>query len=63
MKEKELIKVLWGYMNFEEDPKKTDCMIVLGTSKVDVVDFAVDLYFKGYSDKIIFSGGLRKDYK
>lgn len=59
----ELIKVLWNYMKIDDVPRKADCMIVLGTSRIDIVDYACSLYFEGYADKIIFSGGLRKNYE
>ena len=58
-----LIKVLWNYMKIDDVPKKADCMIVLGTSRIDIVDYACSLYFKGFADKIIFSGGLRENYE
>ena len=60
MEELELIKILWDYMNLKQQPKKSDCIIVLGCSDTSLVDIAVDLYCKKYSDKIIFCGGFGK---
>lgn len=56
----ELIQILWDYMRMNQRLEKSDCIIVLGTIDVSVVDVAVDLYFKGYANKIIFSGGVGK---
>lgn len=60
MEDIELIQILWDYMRMNESLEKVDCIIVLGTVDESVVDVAVELYFKGYADKIIFSGGLGK---
>lgn len=60
MENKELIQILWNYMQMNHKLKKADCMIVLGTVDITVADFAADLFLKGYADKIIFSGGLGK---
>lgn len=60
MKDIELIQILWNYMRLNQKLEKSDCIIVLGTADISVADVAVELYFKGYSNKIIFSGGLGK---
>ena len=57
----ELIKVLWDYMHMNHTLEKADAILVLGCSDISVVDVGVDVYKKGYADKIIFSGGLGKD--
>ena len=57
----ELIKVLWDYMHMNHTLEKADAILVLGCSDMSVVDVGVDVYKKGYADKIIFSGGLGKD--
>ena len=57
-----LIKVLWNYMKIDDVPRRADCMIVLGTSRIDIVNYACSLYSKGFADKIIFSGGFRENY-
>lgn len=57
----ELMQILWDYMHVNHILKKMDAIIVLGCSDPSVVDVGVDVYKKGYSDKIIFSGGLGKD--
>jgi len=60
MEDLELAQILWDYMHLNHILKKSDCIIVLGTSDATIADVAIDLYFKGYSNKIIFSGGLGK---
>lgn len=60
MKDKELIQILWDYMRMNQELKKSDCILVLGCSDITIVDRAVEIFKKGYSDIIIFSGGLGK---
>lgn len=60
LKEEELIKKLWDYMKSNQKIEKSDCIIGLGCEDLNIAKIAVDLYFKGYGDKIIFSGGLGK---
>ena len=57
----ELLQILWDYMHMNHTLRKADAILVLGCSDLSVVDVGVDIYKKGYSDKIIFSGGLGKD--
>ena len=57
----ELIQILWDYMHLNHKLEKADAILVLGCSDISVVDVGVDVYKKGYADKIIFSGGLGKD--
>ncbi len=60
LQEKELIKKLWDYMKCNQKIEKADCIIGLGCEDLNIAKVSVDLYFKGYADKIIFSGGLGK---
>lgn len=57
----ELIQILWNYMHMNHTLRKADAILVLGCSDLSVVDVGVEIYKKGYSNKIIFSGGLGKD--
>lgn len=57
----ELVQILWNYMHMNHTLKKADAILVLGCSDLSVVDVGVEVYKNGYSDKIIFSGGLGKD--
>lgn len=60
LQEEELIKKLWDYMKSNQKIEKSDCIIGLGCEDLNIAKIAVELYFKGYGDKIIFSGGLGK---
>lgn len=60
MKELDLIKILWDYMNIKQELKKSDCIIVLGCKNTSLANIAVDLFNKKYADKIIFCGGYGK---
>lgn len=57
----ELIQILWDYMHINHNLEKADAILVLGCSDISIVDVGVDVYKKGYANKIIFSGGLGKD--
>ena len=58
--EVEEIKKLWNYMKCNHELKKVDCIIGLGSEDFNIAKVAMDLFFKNYADKIIFSGGLGK---
>lgn len=60
LQEEQLIKILWDYMKCNQNIEKSDCIIGLGCEDLNIAKIAVDLYKKGYSNKIIFSGGLGK---
>lgn len=60
LQEEQLIKILWDYMKSNQNIEKADCIIGLGCEDLNIAKVAVDLYNKGYSNKIIFSGGLGK---
>lgn len=60
LQEEELIKKLWNYMKSNQKIEKSDCIIGLGCEDLNIAKVAVDLYFKEYANKIIFSGGLGK---
>lgn len=61
MQETEEIKILWDYMKMNHKLKKADCIIGLGSTDTNVANIVAELYLEGYSNKIIFSGGLGKD--
>lgn len=56
----EEIKVLWNYMKMNQQLKKADCIIGLGSVDTNVANIASELYLQGYADKVFFSGGLGK---
>lgn len=58
-----LIQILWDFMKLNDKLEKSNCIIVLGCADINVAKVAIDTYKRGLADKIIFSGGLRKNYK
>lgn len=60
MEDMKEIKILWDYMKMNQELKYSDCIIGLVTMDTNVANVASDLYLNGYSDKLIFSGGLGK---
>ncbi len=60
MQETEEIKDFMGLHENESQTKKADCIMGLGSTDTNVANIVAELYLKGYSNKIIFSGGLGK---
>ena len=56
----QLIQILWDFMSMNHELKHSDCIIALGTMDINVAHVASELYLNGYSEKLIFSGGLGK---
>ncbi len=54
------VKNLWNYLCLNEEPKKAECIIGLGSILQIVPEKCADLYRKGYSDILIFSGNCGK---
>lgn len=63
MKDMELVKILWDYMKLKQKLEPCDCIIGLGCMDLKVPEVVADLYYKGYADKVIFSGGYGKKTK
>lgn len=63
MEDLELVQILWDYMKLNQKLEKCDCLIGLGCMDLNVARVVAELYFKGYEDKIIFSGGYGKRTK
>lgn len=59
----ELVKILWNYMKLNQKLEPCDCIIGLGCMDLKVPEVVADLYYKGYADKVIFSGGYGKKTK
>lgn len=57
---KERVKILWDYMKLNQIPQKADCIIGLGCHDTNIAVRCSELYFKGYANYVIFSGGLGK---
>ena len=54
----ELAEVIWNYNLLHHQLEKADCIFVLGSHDPNVAEYAVQLYFEGWSPYIIFSGGI-----
>lgn len=63
LKDIELVKILWDYMKLNQKLEKCDAILGLGCVDLMVAKVSADLYLKGYSDKIMFSGGFGKKSK
>ena len=61
MKEIELVKILWNYLYMKQKIEKADCILGLGCYDLDIPKRCAELYKQGYSDIIIFSGGLGRN--
>lgn len=52
-------EILWDYHHMNQDLlDSVDCILALGSHDLHVAERAAELYLKGISDLIIFSGGL-----
>ncbi len=54
----ELVKVLWEYHRLNHKLEKSDCILVLGTHDIKIVDYSIDLFQKGWAPFMAFSGGV-----
>ncbi len=54
----ENLRKLWEYMMLHEEVRPCDCILGLGSHDENVAARCADLYLGGFSDRIIFSGGL-----
>lgn len=57
----EPLSVIWEYLKLNQHPKKADCIIGFGNYNLDIPRRAAELYFAGYSDRILFSGGFGRN--
>ena len=57
----EPLSVIWEYLKLNQPPKKADCIIGFGNYNLDIPRRAAELYFAGYSDRILFSGGFGRN--
>jgi uncharacterized SAM-binding protein YcdF (DUF218 family) len=53
-----LAKLLWDYHHVNQQLKKSDCILALGSHDLRVAERAAELYLKGFAPLIIMSGGL-----
>lgn len=60
MKELELAKILWDYLYLGGKVEKCDCILGLGCYDMHIPEKCAQLFKDGYSNLIIFTGGLGK---
>lgn len=61
MDKMELVRVLWNYLCLNGSIEKADCIVGLGCYDLDIPRHCAKLYHEGYSDIIVFSGGLGRN--
>jgi len=54
----ELALILWKYNNLNLEPKKSDCILVLGSNDIRVAKRGAELFLQGFAPLIIFSGNV-----
>jgi uncharacterized SAM-binding protein YcdF (DUF218 family) len=54
----EKARLLWNYHHMNHHPKKSDCILVLGSHDLRVAERGAELYLQGYAPLLVFSGGL-----
>ena len=54
----ELALILWKYNNLNQELKKSDCILVLGSSDIRVAKRGAELFLQGFAPLIIFSGNV-----
>lgn len=57
------LEILWEYLLFSHKLEKADAIIGFGSNDLGVAEKSVQLFKNGFSDKIIFSGGIGKGTK
>lgn len=57
------VKILWDYMNLHMEPRKADIIVGFGCYNEEIALRAAELYFQGYAEKILFTGGLGRNTK
>jgi uncharacterized SAM-binding protein YcdF (DUF218 family) len=57
---KKLAKTIWKYLKLNDKLEKSDCILVLGSHDTRVAERGAQLYLEGFSDLLVFSGGLGK---
>jgi len=53
-----LAEILWDYLRMGQTPKKSDCILVLGSHDLRGAERGAELYLEGFAPLIVFSGGL-----
>jgi uncharacterized SAM-binding protein YcdF (DUF218 family) len=53
-----LAQIVWDYHHMHHQLKRSDCVLVLGSHDIRVVERGAELYLQGWAPLLIFSGGL-----
>ncbi len=57
----EPLQVLWDYMGLHRQPEKADCIVGFGNFNDDIARRAAQLYHRGFSPWVLFTGGLGRN--
>lgn len=55
------IREIGDFLFVQDEPEKADLVIVIGGRRQERADKAVDLYLRGLTPKILFTGGDKRD--
>ena len=55
-----LSQIIWKYHLLNQNLKKCDAILVLGSNDTRVAEYAAQLFLKKWAPKIVFSGGVGK---
>ena len=53
-----LARILWNYHHLNNEIRKSDCILALGSHDLRVAQRAAEIYLQDYAPVLIFSGGL-----
>jgi len=53
-----LARILWDYHHVNQELRKSDCILVLGSHDLRVANLGAELYLQGWAPLLVFSGGL-----
>lgn len=60
MNKMKLVKLIWDYLYLGMNVEKCDCILGMGCHDLHIPERCAELYREGYSDIVIFTGGLGK---
>jgi len=55
-----LAKRIWDYHHVNQQLKKADCIMVMGSNDIRVAKRGAELFLEGWAPWIVFSGGVGK---
>lgn len=57
----EPLSEIWNYLKLNQTLQRADCIIGFGNYNLDIPRRAAELYFRGYAERILFSGGFGRN--